>query len=252
MCKKIERQRGKEGEILINVPHDKEFVFHDGFRARNLLDLVSELEKMSDHDFHNFVNVHKNDFANWTDHVLSDKYFAEKLRTINSRTDTIQLIKDKINDVALGHSVINVGIQGIHIPRLENQSHIQNMVHKESHKENYDENHAEKNVEIGAHPKSSVHVNDTDENFVEEKKDRQHEKSEKDKAGHNWFKLFSKKDLSEKKLEEIEAKEEDKLSAENALKDDANRTERENVLWIALYFALVLLIITLLVYKLFL
>jgi len=263
---------------MINAPHDKEFVFHDGSRARNLLDLVSKLEKLSDHEFHNFVNHHKNDFANWTEHVLLDKHFSEKLRDVNSRVDTIQLIKDKINDITIGGSMIGGSI--IHIPRLED-SH-----NKHSNDEKHDEKHAEKLVKDEVHAaeekRSDKHVateesgdhvatekrgshethDETHEKSFEEshvstesndeKKEKHHEKSAHIKAGHNWFKLFSKKDLSEKKLEKIELEEEDKFIAEKSLKDGVIQNERENALWIILYFALVLLIITLLVYKLFL
>jgi hypothetical protein len=269
---------------MINAPHDKEFIFHDGTRARNLLDLVAKLESISDHEFHNFVNHHKNDFANWTEHVLLDKHFSDRLRGLDSRSETIQVIKDKINEVTIGSSIVR-------IPRIEDH-HNQNHMAEKS-----DEKSAEKNIEghnieghkhaanetqekIDGHyagEKHAVHetnerhdaakthdeeklVNDemhADEKHIldkspQEKIEKHHEKSLQLKAGHNWFKLFSNKDLSEKKIEKIEIEEEDKLKAEKSLKEDVAQNDRENALWIILYFALVLLIITLLVYKLFL
>jgi len=264
---------------MINAPHDKEFIFHDGTRARNLLDLVAKLEGISDHEFHTFVNHHKNDFANWTEHVLLDKHFAERLRTIDSRIDTIQLLKDKINDVTIGSSII-------HIPRLEDhrthhifEKHFESAAEKNSEKAS--ENVSEKNIgdekyTIERHPIVDMHVpsethdeakknlenertekypaNETNtlKEYHEEKKEKHHEKSEQQKAGHNWFKLFSTKNLSENKIEKIEIAQEDKLNIEKSLKDGVAQNDRENALWIILYFALVLLIITLLVYKLFL
>jgi hypothetical protein len=269
----------KGSGIMINAPHDKEFIFHDGTRARNLLDLVAKLEGISDHEFHNFVNHHKNDFANWTEHVLLDKHFADELRNINSRSETIQIIKDKINEVTIGSSVIR-------IPRIEdhhNQNHIieksadkafeehkhrtgESIANAEKHDEG--EKHAvhepdERHAAAGTHNieshKNEIHKNEMHDNEThilsespQEKKEKHHEKSEQMKAGHNWFKLFSSKNLSEKKIEKIEIEEEDKLKVEKSLKDEVAQNDRENALWIILYFALVLLIITLLVYKLFL
>jgi len=263
------------GGIMINAPHDKEFIFHDGTRARNLLDLVAKLEGISDHEFHNFVNHHKNDFANWTEHVLLDKHFSERLRSVDSRTDTIQIIKDKINDVTIGNSIIR-------IPRIEdhhNQHHLfekaadkkaeadlEKAVEKNVQKNVEDEKpskvakhdvggtHVErlKNLESEEFEKHTVNESRTLKESSEEKKEKNHEKSEQIKASHNWFKLFSAKDLSDKKIEKIEIAEEDKLNVEKSLKDGTAQNDRENALWIILYFALVLLIITLLVYKLFL
>jgi hypothetical protein len=263
---------------LINAPHDKEFIFHDGTRARNLLDIVSKLENLDDHEFHQFVNIHKNDFANWTEHVLSDKPFADKLRVVASRVDAIQLIKDKINDVAMSHSSIGIGI---HVPSIEYHSNVDadhNVNHTLDHAVATDtkipkEISSEMHVEDEKHPKkdasseiktdikvdTKVYTDKTDSKmdvksnkFSEEKKEKQHERLEESKAGHNWFKFFSRKNLSEKKLQAVESEEEDKLAAENSLKNELVQTERENALWITLYFALVLLIITLLIYKLFL
>ena len=280
----------KEGEILINAPHDKEFVFHDGTRARNLLDLVSKLEGISDHDFHHFVNVHKNDFANWTDHVLSDKHFAEELRTVTSRHDTIRLIKEKINDITIGHSIIQIPRIEDHTENshskevMQHQAEIHSEVyleherlhekeklqqlHEKEHNlgheiEEKEKKHAEKyleserNVEpeknIGTRFEKNIKNENFEENeYSEEKKEKHHEKSERLKAAHNWFKLFSKKDLSENRIKTIEAEEENKLLVENSIRDDLAQNDRENALWITLYFALVLLIITLLIYKLFL
>ena len=67
---------------MINAPFEKEFVFHDGKRAKNILELYEILERLSDQDFVSFVNSYKNDFANWVEAVLLDKGFAQKLRMI--------------------------------------------------------------------------------------------------------------------------------------------------------------------------
>lgn len=267
-------------ESLINAPHDKEFVFHDGTRAKNLLDVFSKLETMPDHAFHHFVNNHKNDFATWTEHVLSDKHFAQILRTTTSRLETIQMIKDKINDVSLGSSI---GMSLIKVPKLED--------HTPNHhpSENHDKKESKEVVK---------------EQLKEDSTDNSTEKtveSHKEKSGHKWLKLFSKRHKDEKKLEALASreekvvakeekktvkeekqdskeqkaiakeekkaikeeklivkedkaviKEEKKHHADKELPEEIVGDDKENTLWVILYFALILLIITLLVYKLFL
>jgi hypothetical protein len=283
---------------LINAPHDKEFIFQDGTRARNLLELVSKIEHINDHEFRHFVNYHHNDFANWIEHVLLDKHFAGTLHMTDSRNETIQLIKEKIDEIALkesassaslvhsrhdadktvssaanavhdaGHGIIHgvsLGDSIIKIPKLEGisvhkhdaeENIRQNILQKQSHPEDATLEH-KKNA---GHGKHDNHKDDTleDPSLSEisspelSGKEKYHEKSEELKAGKKWFRLFSKKDISEGKLERIESEEEDKLKPERELHDELEEDARENTLWMILYVVLVLLIITLLVYKLFL
>ena len=242
-------------ENLINAPNDKEFVFHDGTRARNLLDLVSKLENMPDHAFHHFVNLHKNDFANWIEHILSDKRFSDRLRTTDSRLETIQMVKDRINEISLG---IPVGGSLIKMSKLEDhveEHHIDEAQVASHHEVEHHSEHPEHKVEekvthLEEHGEEhGVHHRDDDTSRVMDKP-----VEEKEKGGHSkkWFKLFSKKNTDEKRLEKIELVEERKHMSENELKEELMHDEKENTLWILLYFALILLIITLLVYKLFL
>jgi len=259
---------------LISAPHDKEFIFHDGSRVKNLLELVLKLEHMADHEFHQFVTSNKNDFANWIEHVLCDKHFADKLRIVMSKNETILLIKDKIEETTIGNSIIK-------IPRLEDRSEHHNIEHHEAHKEHdekhdehqistVDEHTAEKHAQKEhSHEKGSSEINSSnhlsnhgilmkkERNPLEkeknqEEKEKHKEKSKELKTKHNWFQLFSNKEISKSQLEKIELKEEDKLHAEIGLQEEVAQEDRDNALWIILYFALVLLIITLLVYKLFL
>jgi hypothetical protein len=210
---------------LINAPHGKEFVFQDGSKAKNILELVSVIERLNDHEFHHFVNAHKNDFANWAEHVLANKHFSEKLRSASTKSDTIQLIKEEINtSVSRG----KFGGSILESPRLEDHSK-------------------------SGHHSSDTHnsVETTVKDVMDSKEEKEEKKSEL-KAGRNWFKIFSKKSLSEKKIKSLERKEEDKLHVEEELVDEVDSEKHENALWVTLYIALVILIITLLVYKLFL
>jgi len=245
--------------MLINAPHDREFVFHDGTRARNLLELVSKIEHLDDHGFHQFVNNHKNDFSNWIEHVLSDRTFAEELRNVHSRDDTIKAIKDKIADLTIGNSIIK-------IPRIED--------HAGHSEKQHDEQHSHDSVSIPVHASSHVPnkgiVNDADSHNDVHKvhvhephildhvppivsRDRHHsDDREESNSRRGWFKLFSKKGLSGNDIQKFEREEEDKLRPESELGDEVRSDARENALWVVLYVVLVLLIITLLVYKLFL
>lgn len=81
---------------MINAPYEKEFVFHDGRRAKNLLELSSMLENIGQEDFERFVNTSKNDFANWIEYVLLDKELASSLRSTTLFSKTKELISNKI------------------------------------------------------------------------------------------------------------------------------------------------------------
>jgi len=255
---------------LISAPHDKEFVFHDGSRAKNLSELVLKIEHITDHEFHQFINPNKNDFANWTEHVLNDKHFADKLRALLSKNDTIRLIKDKIEDTTVGSSIIKIPRIEDHSEHTEGTKEEHTKEHKEEHPVEHREHHVEqkeehhtKKEDAHIHEKPDVEHNHEkhlpthlSDHLASTEKEKNHEKKEEKsrelQAKHNWFQLFSKKGLTEKKLEKIEIKEESKLIAERELAEELAKDNRENALWVILYFALVLLIITLLVYKLFL
>lgn len=237
------------GESLINAPHDKEFVFHDGTRVKNLLELVSKIEHLADHEFHQFVNAHKNDFANWIEHVLSDKTFAESLRTLHSRDDIIRAIKDKITDFTIGNSIIK-------IPRIEDHTITQNEPKHVEHKESYNISFAtvtpNNNTPHVADHKTHVHEPHVLDHVPPIVVKHHLDDYEESKRGPGWFNLFSKKGLSGKDIKKVEREEEDKLRPESELGEELKDDARENALWIVLYVVLVLLIITLLVYKLFL
>ncbi len=300
--------------MLISASYDKEFVFHDGSRAKNLLELVSKIDFLSDHEFHQFVNHHKNDFANWTEHVLGDKHFANKLRTIPSKHETALAIRDKISNATFGNSIIKIPkvekveeVQ-VYVPEHVIEPIIHHDVHHEiehnktphhephhaepiykvhpveheveqhkdhehkidEHKENKKEDNTKTSVKrhwlfsrrepkkilpelhhevespIVEHHKASEKIHEKYEEKAEE------ERPKESKIKHNLFHLFSKKILSKKDIEKIVVEKEEEIYPETTLEDEAGQNGRENALWVILYFALVLLIITLLIYRLFL
>ncbi|MGV8171203.1 MAG: DUF5752 family protein [Candidatus Woesearchaeota archaeon] len=256
---------------MINVPHDKEFIFQDGNSAKNILELVSTIEKLSDHEFHHFVNVHKNDFANWTDQVLFDKHLSDKLRAVHTKSETLDLLKDKINDVVTsrmeGHSLHDV----LKTPQLEyHRDNDNDRIKSDTHQERHSRHGFGHSIIRIIHPNKpkdslkegtkkgvddsivSVSKDENSEKNKEENKDKKEERAKEKKAGKMWFKLLSKKSLSVKNLENLENKEESKLRVEKELKEELRNDEHENALWVILYIALVVLIITLLIYRLFL
>ena len=82
---------------MINASYEKEFVFHDGKRAKNLIELAGILEKLPDIEFSKFVNQYKNDFANWITDVLIDYNLASRMRKVFSKEETLFLIHSTIS-----------------------------------------------------------------------------------------------------------------------------------------------------------
>ncbi len=97
---------------MINAPYEKEFVFHDGRRAKNLLELSSMLENIGQQDFERFVNTSKNDFANWIEYVLLDKELASSLRSTILFPKTKELISNKIKIENSSRSSLNDASNG--------------------------------------------------------------------------------------------------------------------------------------------
>ncbi|MEM4710973.1 MAG: hypothetical protein QXL18_03440 [Candidatus Woesearchaeota archaeon] len=80
----------------MNVPFEKEFIFHDGSRARNIEELLQKIKSLSPEEFSGFVNSSKNDFANWIEQVLLMENLGKKLRRTNSMKKTVRLIEKQI------------------------------------------------------------------------------------------------------------------------------------------------------------
>ena len=83
---------------MINAPYEKEFVFHDGKRAKNILELSELLDRISLEEFSSFVNTDKNDFANWVEYVLNDRLLSEKLRTTTNYDQTRKFLRIRLQE----------------------------------------------------------------------------------------------------------------------------------------------------------
>jgi len=197
---------------VINAPYDKEFVFHDGTRVKNLLELVTVLERLSDSDYSTFVNSQKNDFSDWIEYVLIDKTFAEKIRLLTVRNTAVSVMKDRINELAVEESILKM-----------TKREVESQVTRE----------ATKKVLISE--------------LANTEKKAEHAKEARVKRG--WFHVFAKR-RSEKRLKKIERAEEEKYASEKNLGQEIAADYKENALWVALYVILIILIVVLLAYKL--
>ena len=82
--------------ILSKAPESKSFTLKDGRKIRNVLELVDELETMTEDNFKHFVTETENHFANWIEGVFDTKDLARELRTIHTRMDTQRAILKKL------------------------------------------------------------------------------------------------------------------------------------------------------------
>jgi len=87
----------------INAKQEKKIAPHHYFHLRNgksiksLDELYSELRVMSREEFAHHVNTAKNDFANWAAHILEKPALASKLFKTTSKQETLDLIKNELN-----------------------------------------------------------------------------------------------------------------------------------------------------------
>lgn len=82
--------------LLGKAPETKSFVLKDGRKIRSVLELVDELETMTEEHFKHFVNETENHFANWIEGVFDTKDLARELRTIHTRLDTQRAVLKKL------------------------------------------------------------------------------------------------------------------------------------------------------------
>lgn len=79
--------------IFMEAPDDQRFWVNNGPVLKNLYDLESALETMSDEQYEYHAKREGNDFANWIGGVLGDKELAKKVARVKSRSAAAQAIK---------------------------------------------------------------------------------------------------------------------------------------------------------------
>jgi hypothetical protein len=197
---------------LINARYEEEFVFHDGTRAKNLLELVLKLEHLTTEEFNKFVNLDKNDFSNWINYVLKDKFLADILRNVKTCEETIYLIKNRMDEsfcdvVSFSNKAIlntseNKAYTGNNISLLD-----QSAIHVSP-------NIARDTTIVSSKPSAhssfsnmSNMLNDTKDNSTTMPKDI--------KASRNWFKLLLEKNSFKKRLEDTQSSHQSSVQSSN-------------------------------------
>jgi len=79
-------------KVLGKTPEKYSFNLPDGRKLRSVYELIDELETMSEENFRHYVTETENHFANWIEHVFSEKHLADELRHVKNRTDTQRAI----------------------------------------------------------------------------------------------------------------------------------------------------------------
>lgn len=81
---------------LTDVPPDKTFWCHDSRLLRNLDELASGLQEMSDDTYWYHVSDEKNDFATWTRDVIGDITLAGNIRRAADRTAAARVVRARL------------------------------------------------------------------------------------------------------------------------------------------------------------
>lgn len=69
------------------LPRSKYFFVHKGDALKDLTELVSALQTMSEESFSHHVNPDKNDFATWINDCFDDRMLAMKIGRLKDRAD---------------------------------------------------------------------------------------------------------------------------------------------------------------------
>lgn len=92
--KKVKKSKPKktvtvtiERKILGKAPEKYTFNLSDGRKLQSVLELVDELETMTEDTFRQYVTETENHFANWIEHVFDEKHLAEDLRKVHSKME---------------------------------------------------------------------------------------------------------------------------------------------------------------------
>jgi len=266
---------------MINAPYENEFVFLDGRRAKNILELNDILERLSDEDFQSFVNPRKNDFANWIEAILLDKKLAERLRSTLSKDQTIIIVSKRLAELSEEEKAISAS-HSVHsiIKSSDAQNYIQIMApaHKIEPRidivdkgagQNPDQNTSNPRYPISEiNEKPEMPLKNPQAGFVHSDNAGLYHEEHSDngiikpfnKPVNKWYSFFNK-DQSNRHVhaDKNESKEHNKKGHDKSKEYNAQSqtTPDEgksggNLFWITIYVVLILAIIFLLIYKFFL
>jgi hypothetical protein len=82
---------------LGDVPDEKRFWCHDGKIIKNLKELRTSLNDMSDETYHYHSGEGRNDFSKWVRDVVGDTQLAEDLSKATSRVQASRAVAQRIS-----------------------------------------------------------------------------------------------------------------------------------------------------------
>jgi hypothetical protein len=94
--KKIKVTKQEAGRLLASVPEEQAFWSSDGKVFRNLEDLNTGLNEMSDETYAYHFNAEKQDFSNWLKDVVQDEKLASELAKPIDRQGATKRVSDRI------------------------------------------------------------------------------------------------------------------------------------------------------------
>ncbi|MGV8150268.1 MAG: hypothetical protein ACP5NV_00930 [Candidatus Woesearchaeota archaeon] len=241
---------------MMDAPYEKEFVFQDGRRAKNVRELLSIIKSLSVWDFERFVNTSKNDFANWTEYVLLDKELSNSLRTTLSLDKTKELLEARINHLE-GKQLLESDASpkklfqksfSIGIFKTSNaKSNVLNDTSENIIVKKTEDKTAPKTEHIATHNAETVDIQNTPVNNhaqVSEKKKWYHFGKKVHDTGHG---LINETHHETHHSGAIHHEEHHVIH--NTDHGEHHGTNAGNIVWIIIYGLLILLIIALIVYK---
>lgn len=83
-------------KMLGDVPDEIRFYCHDGRYLKNLDELKSAFEQMSDEVFHYHSNAEKTDFSNWVKDVIGDEKLSRDLLKCETQAAAAAVVADRI------------------------------------------------------------------------------------------------------------------------------------------------------------
>lgn len=90
--------KGDEAKRLLgDVNQQQCFWVNNGHVLKNLDELASELQTMSDETFKHHVSKERNDFTNWVNDVINDKKLAKELLSSKNKEYALKKVRSRVN-----------------------------------------------------------------------------------------------------------------------------------------------------------
>jgi hypothetical protein len=97
MAKIIKITKAIAGERLADVTQEKQFWCSDGRVLKNLPELKSALEQMSEDIFRYHSNETRSDFGNWVRDVIGDDKLSRDLQKSKTQAQAAKAIADRVD-----------------------------------------------------------------------------------------------------------------------------------------------------------